>query len=279
MGLSVPILLGLFLTAQTVAAQPGLTPPSETPPQTAANPDEHSDDGEAKRGVTLDDPQGDRGFLTPTALVQPKGSYTVHDRMYLIPGITYGLTDKVQISLITAIAPAISLGGEVKVQVMSKKNLHVALTGLFGGLQPIGIEGMLTVGFVGLSATYCRTESCGTSLTGSLFGGRIAITDNDDDYANALFGSALMLHRVASTVKLMAEFQLLRAYDGGTRPETLVTFTGGLRLHGKKLAVDIGLITFAAYNHWSEEWEGDESLLADRFTPWLNIGYRWGVKE
>ena len=50
------------------------------------------------------DPNIDRGFLLPTAMTQPAGTLTYNNYELLLHGITYGLTDRVQLSA-TVLSP------------------------------------------------------------------------------------------------------------------------------------------------------------------------------
>ena len=50
------------------------------------------------------DPNLDRGFLLPTAMTQPKGTLTYNNYELLLHGVTYGITDNLQVSA-TVLSP------------------------------------------------------------------------------------------------------------------------------------------------------------------------------
>src|SRR5688572_28820601 len=88
-----PIASILAVTSALAVAAPALAhvPTVTAQPSAAANPADL-------------DPNLDRTFLLPPAMTQPKGSITYNNYELLLHGITYGLTDRVQISG-TVLAP------------------------------------------------------------------------------------------------------------------------------------------------------------------------------
>src|SRR5262245_38007940 len=73
------------------------------------------------RGIA-EDPHGDRAVLLPTGLTQPAGSFSVSSYDLFFAGLTYGITDRVQVSTTGLLTPlmvgAVLVVGNVKWQVL-----------------------------------------------------------------------------------------------------------------------------------------------------------------
>jgi hypothetical protein len=85
---------------------------------------------------TSDDPNIDRGFLLPTAMTQPQGTLTYNNYELILHGVSYGLTDRVQLtatvlSPITRDMPLLGMAA-VKGQIVDQGAFHLALQGSLG---------------------------------------------------------------------------------------------------------------------------------------------------
>ena len=267
-GICMAIGLCALLSSRTAAAQPGLTTPSPAPVTTA--PADESDDA----GVALTDARGDQGFLVPTAFTQPKGSYTLNDRMVLIPGVTYGISDRIQVSGFAVILPAVSLGAEFKARYIDWKNFHLAFTGYLGALRTLETYSTAFAGALfGVTATQCFGTDCSVALTGSLMGGGLGVLDGyGDDTTKMLYSALAVSVRMSRGVKLLGEAQAFNFRD--LNPEGAFILTG-VRLHSRRAALDMGVLMVAVNDRYYDGWYLEDGLAPNIVTPWLNLAYRW----
>ena len=252
-----------LLWSWPAAAQPGAAPGATSPTPVAS-----------QAGVAIDDPRGDQGFLVPTAVVQPVGSFTVHDREIMLPGFTYGLGEGVQVGLVMFAAPVASLGGELKIQVHRGERLQVALTAHLGGV--FAANSTLAAGLAGVTATRCLGRTCNSTLTGALMAGyRKFEFDDTTPEGVSFYSAAALATRLSPGVKFLAEAQAL-VYDNKRRDHTnmSLTTTAGLRFHNRRVAVDIGAM-FVLDRSEDVGWYLVDGLLHPITVPWLNLAYRW----
>ncbi len=225
------------------------------------------------------DPNIDRGFLQPTALTQPAGSLTYNNYELLLHGLTYGITDRVQVSA-TVLAPLVSqmpfVGvASVKWQFLSAARLHLALQGSGTMLHVALTESDAPSGTVsnnvflvgaGAFASYCLREDC-SSLASLSATYQLALDGGGSTSSVVVYGGSIV-HRVAQHVKLLGE---ITSAAGGTGTSNLDNVSGalasyGVRFHNANLASDIGFMK-PIFTDSSEPF-----LLG---LPFINVSYRW----
>ncbi len=200
-----------------------------------------------------DDPNGDRAMIMPTALTQPRGTLTVSDYDIFLAGLTYGITDHLQIGLSTLVvgggplSPDAAVIGAAKWQFLRAGNLRLAALGglMYAAQEQYAVpgEGDNTVTRhvrpqLGLIGSLCLTDDCRSLISasvlssiyregGSLHGGRV-------------------LYSAAATIALWRHLKLLAEYDqdaqiiGGHKDLSPPVVSLGLRLHGRYLAAEAG---------------------------------------
>ena len=221
------------------------------------------------------DPHIDHGFILPTAFLQPAGTYKLHSRELVLVGLQKTFGDRFQASLSTLALPAAALLLEMKGRLFSGERTHVALSG-HAGFAVIPLSGM--VGAIGgLVVTRCLDPICGTTLTVTAMLGRFG---EQGEYAGSSWTglqTGLSFHRrIHRGIKLMAEGQLTRLlpHQESDEPGTEIQLTGGFRLHGKRGAIDLGLI-LAPGRGGDGRWHLRGGMIEQVFTPWVNLSYRW----
>jgi hypothetical protein len=212
---------------------------------------------------TLEDPSGDRGLVFPTALTQPARTLTVSTYEIISLGVTYGITDRLQVSA-TGIwgggwfLADRTLMGSVKWQLLRVGGLRLALIG--GAVHttdenhhgPPGVDphesSLVAQG--GLAASYCLTEDCHSLLTANLHA-RSAAGDGDQDGPELLysFGGTFRLSR---RIKLVFEghraTELLAHGASSSSPAA----SGAVRAFGRRLTGELGVIAF--FSNFGDPW-------------------------
>ena len=281
------VFIAVALSAHNVVAQPGLTAPGtgvddsrEIQPGTAAG--EATGEADDRPGVALHDPRGDQGFLVPTAITQPAGAFTLHDREGIFPGITYGISDRLQAGVWTTVAPWLTLGGEVKFRIYGRDRVYVALTGHFARSQAIeDTKDSAWMGLFGVTGTRCFDARCATTLTGAFMAGGISIDEEFDDNVTTFFAATALSVAVSRHIKLLFEAQGFLVYESRSEDlDELITFMSGLRLHSRRLAVDLGLMGAAEKREsWidgsDQGWYLIDGVAPNILVPWVNVAYRW----
>jgi hypothetical protein len=221
------------------------------------------------------DPNLDRGFLLPTAMTQPAGSLTYNNYELLLHGVTYGVTDNVQVSA-TVLAPIVKempLVGlaSIKARLYRGDRLHLAIQGSIGGAADVsgrengdgtsGNRGIFLAGAGGL-ASVCLRADCSSLLSASA---SYELAAGSGDNGGALVYGVSAVHRVGRHVKLLAELASAgnsRSFDAEN--SALVSY--GVRFYGDSIASDIGFIKPVGF-------EG--SLPVVLGLPFASISYRW----
>jgi hypothetical protein len=224
----------------------------------------------AATASTAADPNIDRGFVLPTAMTQPAGSLTYNNYELLLHGVTYGLTDNVQVSA-TVVAPIIKdmpfLGlASMKGRLYRGERLHLALQGTMGG-GSISQAGIFMVGAGGL-ASICLRQDCSSLLSASanlqfLTGSRTR--DGGGNSGTALVYGVSAVHRVGPHVKLLAEV----ASAGDVRSGSFgggALLSYGVRFYSNNIASDIGFIKPIG---------GDTAGPFLLGLPFASVSYRW----
>jgi hypothetical protein len=222
------------------------------------------------------DPNIDRGFLLPTAMTQPAGSFTYNNYELLLHGLTYGLTDRVQLSAtvlspITRDMPFFGTAA-VKARAYSGERLHLALQGSasYGHSFDSGSDGNVGMLGAGALASVCLRSDCSSLLSGSAtYQLGFVFDDQSDGTAHMLVYGASIVHRVGRHVKLLGELTSAAvrtqsdSFDNA--PGLLASY--GVRFHGNSIAGDVGFMKPLITDDG-----GDDFLLG---LPFINLSYRW----
>jgi hypothetical protein len=212
------------------------------------------------------DPNIDRGFVLPTAMTQPAGSVTYNNYELLLHGITYGLTDRLQLSA-TVLAPILKempfVGyASLKGQIYRGERLHLALQGsVGGGYNRDGGDGAFMAGLGGLGSL-CVRQDCSSLLSASVT--YQLISDRFNSSNGGLIYGVSLVHRVGAHVKLLAEVASASAFSSGDLKGALINY--GVRFYGNNIAGDIGFIKPIRDDG------GDPFLVG---LPFASISYRW----
>lgn len=230
---------------------------ADEPPSVATSP---------AASATASDPNLDRGFVLPTAMTQPAGSITYNNYELLLHGVSYGVTDRIQLSA-TVLAPIVEgmpfVGwGSIKGQIYSGQFLHLALQGSLGGAASTGSgsNGGAMIGGLGGLASVCVRTDCSSLLSASatyqFFGG-----SNQTD-GGLVYGVSLV-HRVGQHVKLLGELASASALDVNEVGHFgLLSY--GVRFYGNSIASDIGFMKPLGV---------DGGFIMG--IPFASISYRW----
>jgi hypothetical protein len=219
--------------------------------------------------ATAADPNLDRGFVLPTAMTQPAGSVTYNNYELLLHGVSYGITDNLQISA-TVVAPIVKdmpfIGlASIKARLYRGDRLHLALQGSFGGgtTDTNSGDSILIAGAGGL-ASVCLREDCSSLLSGTVTYEFVGLGGSNGNGHGLLYGASVV-HRVGTHVKLLAEVA-----SGGDlhtsefNKGALVSY--GVRFCGSSLASDIGFIKPVGTS-------GDDPFVLG--LPFASVSYRW----
>lgn len=257
----------MLLAPSQAAAQPGATLKQSPAVEPTVEP--------ARTGYRAEqdlDPNVDQGFILPTAFLQPEGTYKFQSREVFLVGVQKTFGDRFQASVNTLALPAISLLVEMKLRLWSGDRTHVALSG------HAGVAAVPTVGIVGatggLVVTRCFNTACGHTVTVTAMIGRLLAGGESagDTITGLQFGLAFQ-GRVGPKFKFIAEGLLsyFRGPDEGDESLTSLQIFGGVRAHGKRGAIDFGLMFIPDLE--PNQWDYDTT--DHIFAPWLNISYRW----
>jgi hypothetical protein len=223
------------------------------------------------------DPNIDRGFLLPTAMTQPAGSLTYNNYELVLHGLTYGISDNVQLSA-TALSPITRdmpfFGtAALKLHQAAGERLHLALqtSASYGHVFGESAD-LVTLGAGGL-ASFCLRADCSSLLTAAATYQLLVDASGDPGSAGTahlLIYGASVVHRVGRHVKLLGEVTsaTVRGPDDhfDNAPGVLVSY--GVRFHGDSLAGDIGFM-----KPLSTEGEVNDALLLG--LPFISVSYRW----
>jgi hypothetical protein len=212
------------------------------------------------------DPNIDRGLVLPTAMTQPAGSVTYNNYELLLHGMSYGLTDRLQLSA-TVLAPIIKElpfvgSASLKGQVYRGERLHLALQGSLGGAyNQDGGDGAF-IGGLGALASVCIRQDCSSLLSASATYQLIG-TARDSSNGGLIYGASLV-HRVGTHVKLLAEVASASLFTSGDVKGGLLSY--GVRFYGNSIASDIGFMKLVGG-------DGSDPFLLG--IPFASVSYRW----
>ena len=237
--------------ASQAPGAPVVDPPLALGSTTAGEVESDRDPG------TTEDPHGDRAVLLPTALTQPAGTLSISSYDLFFAGLTFGITDHLQLSttaLLTPFMGATVVVGNVKWQLVRHGAFRLALN---GGMSYARVESDPTLHdpdgqgrfdhrlmpHLGATASYCLTDDCQSLLSASVQ----FLTGSErwrPTQSSSYFGASL-IHRLSEHTKLVAEvtsgaeLHPNPAAAGGALP------TVALRYFNHRVALDGGVMALA----------------------------------
>jgi hypothetical protein len=219
------------------------------------------------------DPNLDRAFLLPTAMTQPRGTLTYNNYELLLHGLTYGITDRLQVSVTvdSPISKDMPLFGTaaLKGHVLALGRFHLALQGNLGyggAFNDDGNAHAFTVG-AGTLASFCLREDCSSLLSASATY-QLVLAGGQNGEAHAIIYGGSIVHAVGSHVKLLGEVTSAAAGAEGVfenAPGVLASY--GVRFHTSNIAADVGFI-----KPISSDGDLGGLLLG---LPFVSVSYRW----
>jgi hypothetical protein len=229
------------------------------------------------------DPNIDRAFIQPTAMTQPAGSLTYNNYELLLHGVTYGMTDNVQVTM-TVLPPItrdVPLVGAVamKGRVSPSRRLHLAAQGTLGVLHLGSLENdsggttgatVVSVG-VGGYVSVCLRDDCASLLNASA-NYQYADSDNYSAAAHLLIYGGSLVVRATDHVKLLAEITSAVGRDSTDSSFQNIggfLFSYGLRFHSESIAGDVGFIKPVVTGGGSV----NDALVMG--LPFVSVSYRW----
>jgi hypothetical protein len=207
--------------------------------------------------------------------------------MLLLHGITYALTDRLQVSatMLPPVPAPLPLVGSIslKGRIFGDGRTHLAAQGLvnYGDRLEESGDAVASIG-AGILVSVCLRSDCSSLLSGVVIY-QLAFYGQDYEASTGHFVAygASVVHRVSSHVKLLGELISATAstmvgpdrFDNA--PGLRVNY--GLRLHGTRFACDLGFMKAVVTNTEDDddfllEVPGDEFLLG---LPFINLSYRW----
>lgn len=226
-------LLALVVTAGlagTASAQPGA---AGSPPP-APDDEEAVVESNVDPGIR-DDVNADRVWLTPTGLTQPKGSWSFNDTELMLIGMTYGVTDSLQVSATTWILidedQPFLLWLSAKQQLIRSGRLRLAVHGSW-----ISVDDE-AVGTAGGAASLCFDDGCHSLINGYL-GTAFAITQDTD--GAPVIASLALVKKMSRRTKLIAELDT--GWQFGEEPTGNYLGWYGLRFTSGEIGADIGFV-------------------------------------
>lgn len=261
-----------LLTAQTGWAQETakpaetLQPPSPITPNPSAKAtlpvkqagsEEVSQKQETNSNPTLlvdkrkkDDAAVDRNFILPSAETMARGELAFNSYQLFLAGLTYGFTDKAQLSLTTMLPivediPLVLLAG-FKVQVVRKNRFIFSIQPALSLVNEDGTTGgTLSVSFLldFILDDAGKAVISIAEMNSFLWGGSSGDIDLLDDALLVLF-SAGFNYRVHKYVKLMFEFLFVGGLVDGDAEivEEATLFNYGVRFCGQTISVDLSFL-------------------------------------
>jgi hypothetical protein len=206
---------------------------------------------------TAEDPHGDRGVLLPTALTQPAGTFSISSYDLFIAGLTFGITDRLQVSTTAVLTPFVGAAlvvGNLKWQVLRHGSWRLSLNagmsydhveppepsfGPDGQINPV--EGGLTP-HLGAAVSYCLSDDCQSLLSASV---QMLATPERWRFgqSNAYFGASLV-HRMTEHTKLVLEVTSVAGLypDPGVAPGAIPVMA--LRYFRERVAFDGGVMVW-----------------------------------
>lgn len=217
---------------------------------------------------TLEDANAGRNWLAPTALMDPKGTWSFSDFELFVVGASYAPTDTLSLSAATLIPitsdqPFVGLFS-AKLQFLRAGRVRLAA---HGALTVVSDENDgFNAAVLGGAGTLCLDDLCRSHLTGYLAAG---FADADQS-AVPFVVSAAGVFRVSRRVKVVLEVD--SAFIAGDINETADGFLAwyGVRFTSPSIGVDVGLAKPIV--------DGDDGDAFPLGFPFVSLTYR-GLSE
>ena len=200
--------------------------------------------------ATATDPNIDRGFLLPTAMTQPAGSVTYNNYELLLHGITYGITDRVQVS-VTVLSPIVEdmpfVGfAAVKGRIVSDRPLPPGAAGIARLGTRLQFERRRRQPLHrrrGRAGQLLPARDC-SSLASASATYQLVMPTAPTPAHMVVYGGSIV-HRVGRHVKLLGEVTSAAggARDSGDLENLEGVLVGyGVRFHTNAIAADVGFL-------------------------------------
>lgn len=239
-----------LLGTSLARAQP--VEPSQAPMQTMEAPISPAPDVHAKTPLVVEkrvrgDANARRGWLAPTALADPGGTWWISDQELLLLSIGYAVNDRLSVGvttipLVARNAPVWSLF-HTKLQVHRSGRVRAAVQGGVTYLSLGGdIGGTLVTGEIGAALTVCLDDDCHSHLSAFLGAGSIG--------NNRLFpviGAGTLVARLREHIKLVIEVDsgFVVGHINAIAKGAVLLY--GLRFTSRTIGVDLGFLQSTAY--------------------------------
>lgn len=210
---------------------PATPPPSPGPPSSTVDP-----------GV-IDDANAGRGWLSPTALTEPGGTWSVSDYELFLLSIGYAVNDRLSLSA-TTIPPLTTdfplwLLFNAKLQVLKAGRVRAALQGAVTYFSANdSSDDSFTAGDLGGALTLCLDDACHSNVSGFLGAGLARDTGNSAPFLAA----GTLVARLGRYVKLVTEVDT--AFIAGQVNDVAngALLWYGLRFTSSRIGVDLGFV-------------------------------------
>lgn len=255
-----PVLFAILISipVPTAARAAASQPPGAAvvDPSLAVNSSTDEGDTGVDAGTT-DDPHGDRSVLLPTALTQPAGTVSISSYDLFFAGLTFGITDHLQVSttaLLTPFMGATVVVGNAKWQLVRHGAFRLAVNGgvsyarVENDAHFHGVEGepsyehRLTP-HLGVAASYCLTDDCQSLVSAS-----VQILTGAERWrpvqSSSYFGASL-IHRLSEHTKLVFEVTSFAELHPNPAAGNMALPTLALRYFNHRVALDGGLMALA----------------------------------
>jgi len=207
------------------------------------------DERPARARVALDDdPAADRAWLSPTPETQRRGSWTYNNYEFIVHGLTYGVTDNLQVTgfalpMYAEGTPSV-FGVSAKLRVLPRGPLRLAVTGSLWTVDP-GVDSLddpdvpnTTVITAGGTAALCLDAGCISQLGANVDLIGIGNDDADDDTIRT---SAYASIRMSRRMKLLAELSRGRIGTDDLELADDGLLMLGVRFTSAHVSTDLGL--------------------------------------
>lgn len=238
--------------AEAASAQPGEPPPAappetapaiQQPPPAPAMAPPAAPEGTVDKGV-MNDANAGRGWMAPTALTEPAGTWSISDYELFLISIGYAVSDQLSISA-TTIPPLTTdfplwLLFNAKYQVLKAGKVRAAVQGAvtYFSANDSGTKDSFTAGELGGAVTLCIDDDCNSHVSGFVGAGFAHDTDSSVPFV----GAATLVGRIGKHVKFVGEID--SAFIAGNVNDVadgaLVWY--GLRFTSQNIGVDLGFV-------------------------------------
>jgi hypothetical protein len=223
--------------AEPPVAAPGAAPAMPPPPPPPTPQVRTSDQG------VLDDANAARGWMAPTALTEPGGTWSISDYELFLLSVGYAVNDQLSISA-TTIPPftedfPLWLLFNAKLQVLKAGRVRGAVQGAITHVSFNGNDNdSFTAGELGGALTLCLDDSCHSHLSGFVGAGFARDTDNSVPFLAA----GTLVARLGKHIKLVGEVD--SAFIAGRVNDIAegALLWYGLRFTSSRIGVDVGFV-------------------------------------